>query len=218
MGTTASRMEGGVAGGAVGREGEDEDDFKKSAEKSSEGGSSSDEKTDRESEKEGMWAEEDIDGDKPASEDDAVAVPSGNKRTVEEAAALTSLHTTFEDVSGVPSSDLTAPAKQVVDAALQHASAGENGAFGSQHLACVLSAAVASLKDMKDLLTYVKTKSEAFQGVKLSCKSDGTYSKMQIAERIAECTPEGVTNAEELLSWLVVSAQTRSGRIRRTSV
>jgi len=62
--------------------------------------------------------------------------------------------------------DSTTPAKWSVDAALRHASAGENGVFGSQHLACVWSAAVASLKDMKDLLTYVKTKSEMFQGVK----------------------------------------------------
>ena len=35
MGTTTSRTEGSVAGGAVGRKGEDKEDFKKSVEKSS---------------------------------------------------------------------------------------------------------------------------------------------------------------------------------------
>jgi len=43
MGTTTSRTEGGVASGAVGRESEDEEDFKKSAEKGSDEDSSSQE-------------------------------------------------------------------------------------------------------------------------------------------------------------------------------
>jgi len=87
------------------------------------------------------------------------------------------------------------------------ASDEETGAFGSQHLACVLSAAVASLKDMKERVAYVKTTSDVFKaGVPLSCKSDGAYNKVQIAESIAKCRPSGVTNAHELLSWLMVSA------------
>jgi len=87
------------------------------------------------------------------------------------------------------------------------ASDEETGAFGSQHLACVLSAAVASLKDMKERVAYVKMTSDVFKaGVPLSCKSDGAYSKVQIAESIAKCRPGGVTTAHELLTWLMVSA------------
>jgi len=41
MGTTTSRTEGSVAGGAVDRKDEDEEDFKKSVEKSSDEDSSS---------------------------------------------------------------------------------------------------------------------------------------------------------------------------------
>jgi len=43
---------------------------------------------------------------------------------------------------------------------------------------------------------------------------------MQIAERIAECRTVGVTNAKELLLWLVVSAQMRSqaGRTHRRTL
>ena len=58
---------------------------------------------------------------------------------------------------------------------------------------------------MKDLVQAVKAKrKEAFKSVQLSSKADGgAYSLTQIAERIAECKPDQVTNAEGLLSWLI---------------
>jgi len=79
--------------------------------------------------------------------------------------------------------------------------------IADEHLACVLNAAFVTLKDMKELVAYVKTKSTAFKVVQLSSQSDGAYTKVQLAERVAKCRPDGVTNANELLSWLMVSAQ-----------
>ena len=79
--------------------------------------------------------------------------------------------------------------------------------IADEHLACVLNAAFVTLKDMKELVAYVKTKSTAFKVVQLSSQSDGAYTKVQLAERVAKCRPDGVTNAHELLSWFMVSAQ-----------
>jgi len=141
-----------------------------------------------------------------SEEDHDVDEQEQKKTRVEpkKAVAVAVLDTTVEDVSEDPSrASITA-----LPTGLPHpASDEETGAFGSQHLACVLSAAVASLKDMKERVAYVKTTSDVFKaGVPLSCKSDGAYNKVQIAESIAKCRPSGVTNAHELLSWLMVSA------------
>ena len=79
-----------------------------------------------------------------------------------------------------------------------------DGAFSSQLLADVLCAAFPTKVAMRDLVQAVKAKSEAFKSVQLSSKADGgAYSNVQIAERIAECNPDQVTNAEGLLSWLI---------------
>ena len=86
------------------------------------------------------------------------------------------------------------------------ASAGENGAFGSQHLACVLSAVFDTLKNMKKLVEKAKTKNDVFKACTTTRKLDGSYNKVQLAESIAKCRPDGVTTAHELLSWLMVSA------------
>ena len=141
-----------------------------------------------------------------SEEDDDVDEQEQKKTKVEpkKVVALAVLGTTVEDVSEDPSkASMTA-----FPTGLPHpASDEETRAFGSQHLACVLSAAVASLKDMKERVAYVKMTSDVFKaGVPLSCKSDGAYSKMQIAESIAKCRPGGVTTAHELLTWLMVSA------------
>jgi len=78
--------------------------------------------------------------------------------------------------------------------------------FEAQHLIDVLCAAFSSMRSMKELVQDVKMKNEVFKtGVKLSSKSNGTYTKVQIAESIVKCRPDSVTNAHELLSWLVVS-------------
>ena len=78
--------------------------------------------------------------------------------------------------------------------------------FEPQHLIDVLCAAFSSMRSMKELVQDVKMKNEVFKaGVKLSSKSNGTYTKVQIAESIVKCRPDSVTNAHELLSWLVVS-------------
>jgi len=60
---------------------------------------------------------------------------------------------------------------------------------------------------MNEHVAYVKTTSDVFKAsVLLSCKFDGTHSKVQFAESTAKCRPGGVTTAHELLSWLTVSA------------
>jgi len=93
---------------------------------------------------------------------------------------------------------------------LPNISAGEaaaatgDGAFSSELLADVLCAALPTKVAMKDLVQAAKAKSEVFKSVQLSSKGDGgTYSNTQIAERIAECKPDQVTDAEGLLSWLI---------------
>ncbi len=79
-----------------------------------------------------------------------------------------------------------------------------DGAFSSQLLADVLCAALPTKLAMKDLVQAVKAKrKEAFKSVQLSSKADGAYSNTQVAERIAECKPDHVTDAEGLLSWLI---------------
>ena len=133
-----------------------------------------------------------------------------------EAAVVAILDTTIEDSSEGPSRGLIPPANTTSDPSLPahlHAEqpeiAKETGAFESQHLACVLSAAFGTLKNITELLKYIKTQSDVFKkGVPLRAKSGGsTYNKApQIAESIAKCRPDGVTTAHELLSWLTVSA------------
>ena len=84
--------------------------------------------------------------------------------------------------------------------------AGAGVSFSSKHLADVLCAAFSTMQAMKGCLQTVQSKSEAFKTVQMSSKADGQYSKEQIAASISKCTPDSVTNAQELLSWLKVSA------------
>ena len=56
---------------------------------------------------------------------------------------------------------------------------------------------------MKVLVRDVKAKGDAFRMVQQSSQADGAYTNMQIAETIAKCRPAQVSNASELLSWLV---------------
>ena len=83
------------------------------------------------------------------------------------------------------------------------AAARGEGVFSSQLLAGVLCAALPTKVAMRDFVQAVKAKSEAFKSVQLSSKADGSYSNTQIAERIAECKPDQVTDGEGLLSWLI---------------
>ena len=83
------------------------------------------------------------------------------------------------------------------------AAARGEGVFSSQLLADVLCAALPTKVAMRDLVQAVKAKNEAFKSVQLSSKADGAYSNTQIAERIAECKPDQVTDAQGLLSWLI---------------
>jgi len=133
--------------------------------------------------------------------DDVAAILHVVKQTMVEEEEGTSSAATL--LAKRAADNVTLPASPHVE---KPANAGENGIFGSQHLACVLNTAFHTLAAMKTLVAYLKTKSEVWKaGVQLSSKADGAYSKLQLAERIAECRPEGVTNAEELLSWLVVA-------------
>jgi hypothetical protein len=100
------------------------------------------------------------------------------------------------------SEDSIAPSPEAAGAALEsaqhssHAAGAEGGgSFSSQHLACVLSAAMPTKKEMKELVRDLKEKSkEAFRGL----------TQASTAENIAECRPDGVIHAEGFLSWLVV--------------
>jgi hypothetical protein len=56
---------------------------------------------------------------------------------------------------------------------------------------------------MKALVRDLKAKDDAFRMVQQSSQADGSYTNMQIAETIAKCRPAQVSNASELLSWLV---------------
>jgi len=82
--------------------------------------------------------------------------------------------------------------------------------FTCMHLADVLTAAVSGT--LKAMVLHVQTLKEkhstAFKDVKLR-KNGIKYRKEdipKIAKSIAECKLDGATNAEELLSWLTVSA------------
>ena len=87
--------------------------------------------------------------------------------------------------------------------------------FGSQHLALVLRAAFPSKVAMRKFVQEVKAKSEAFKAVQLSSQANGgKYSPEQIAAKIAECRPEQVASAAQLLSWLTVRHTPKAVRIR----
>ena len=83
------------------------------------------------------------------------------------------------------------------------ANVGESVTFSSEHLAHVLCAALHTKVAMKVLVRDVKAKGDAFRMVQQSSQADGSYTNMQIAETIAKCRPAQVSNASELLSWLV---------------
>ena len=77
---------------------------------------------------------------------------------------------------------------------------GECATTGELHLADMLTAACPTLKSMKGFLRELQKKDNTFMKVKLSsCTSE------QMALTIAKCRPDQVTNAEELVSWLMVS-------------
>jgi len=148
-----------------------------------------------------------------SQEDNAPDERAQKKTKIEpkEAPTEAALDTQVEDVSEDLSIDsiITDPSLLAHLHAEQPEIAKETGAFESQHLACVLSAAFGILKNITELLKYIKTKSDVFKkGVPLRAKSGGgTYNKAtQIAESIAKCRPDGVTTAHELLLWLTVSA------------
>jgi hypothetical protein len=92
-----------------------------------------------------------------------------------------------------------------VDAAhdASRANVGESVTFSSEHLAHVLCAALRTKMAMKALVRDVKAKDNAFRMVQQSSQADGSYTNMQIAGTIATCRPAHVSNASELLSWLV---------------
>ena len=83
------------------------------------------------------------------------------------------------------------------------ANVGVSVTFSSEHLAHVLCAALHTKVAMKVLVRDVKAKGDAFRMVQQSSQADGAYTNMQIAETIAKCRPAQVSNASELLSWLV---------------
>jgi len=128
----------------------------------------------------------------------------------------------YEEAGEVPALLAAAilPTKRVADAELfagplieKLPGAGGNGVFQSQHLAFVVHAAFKGSKvngvthtKIKDFVSAVKARSDAFKGVYTSKKIDGrdvALSSIQIAEGIAKCTLDTANNAEELLSWLV---------------
>jgi hypothetical protein len=98
--------------------------------------------------------------------------------------------------------DSIAPSQEATVAPLasaphsSHAAGAEGGgSFSSQHLACVLSAAMPTKKELKEFVLDLKEKSkEAFKGL----------TQASTAENIAECRPDGVIDAEGFLFWLVV--------------
>ena len=83
------------------------------------------------------------------------------------------------------------------------ANGSESVTFSAEHLAHVLCAALRTKVAMKALVRDVKAKDDAFRMVQQSSQADGSYTNMQIAETIAKCRPAQVSNASELLSWLV---------------
>ncbi len=123
------------------------------------------------------------------------------------AAAQVLPHVSGAGGDGAAAASASASASEEAVPGAGTASSGEtargDGAFSSELLADVLCAALPTKVAMKDLVQAVKAKSEAFKSVQLSSKADGAYSNTQIAERIAECKPDQVTDAEGLLSWLI---------------
>jgi hypothetical protein len=83
------------------------------------------------------------------------------------------------------------------------ANGGESVTFSSEHLAHVLCAAFRTKVAMRALVRDVKATGDAFRMVQQSSQADGLYTNMQIAETMAKCRPAQVSNASELLSWLV---------------
>ena len=96
-----------------------------------------------------------------------------------------------------------------------HTSQAEDG-FGTLHIADVLNAAFASFEEMETGVAKANKKREVLKSVLSSDSDSADNSKMKLAERIAKCRHDGATNAEELLSWLVVSA-TESNMAGKTS-
>ena len=84
-------------------------------------------------------------------------------------------------------------------------SASEDEAFRSQHLADVLCAALDTLSAMRDLVNRAHGKSQAFKTLHTLQRDGSADSLEQIAAKLAECRPEGVASAAQLLSWLAVS-------------
>ena len=87
------------------------------------------------------------------------------------------------------------------------ASPGCYGPFESQHLACVLNAAMSNKTAMWDFATRAKSKfSDVFKGVTKQRTIEGKvvkYDTKQIAESIASCRPDAGMDAEGLFRWLV---------------
>jgi hypothetical protein len=119
---------------------------------------------------------------------------------------------------GIPGEDL-ASIKHDSDVALtvappmEHPASAGTGTFCSQHLAGVLNAAFSSREAMIRFVDGVKGKSDAFKDLTKSKRIDNksiSFSKMQMAESIAKCRPDGVSNAEELLCWLVKVSSSES--------
>ena len=94
-------------------------------------------------------------------------------------------------------------ARRVDAAHAPRANGGESVTFSSEHLAHVLCAALHTKVAMKALVRDVKAKGDAFRMVQQSSQAEGSYTNLQIAEAIAKCRPAHVSNASELLSWLV---------------
>jgi len=148
---------------------------------------------------------------KQGSEHDTAALHLDKKRKAEGKVVVV-LDTMVDNSMEGPSKSSITLAKRTADLVLPAPSPAEQlaivqgtRAFKSQHLACVLGAAFDNLRSTKELVAYVKTKSDVFKtGVPLSSKLDGAYNKVQIMESIAKCRPDGVTTAHELLSWLVL--------------
>jgi hypothetical protein len=106
-----------------------------------------------------------------------------------------------------PSQEATLESAPHSSHAASAASADGRRSFSSQHLACVLSAAMSSRDAMMKFVSDLKKQSDyCFKTVQGSTRVEGQeikFKKEQIAERIAKCRPDGVTDAEGLLSWLV---------------
>jgi len=107
-------------------------------------------------------------------------------------------------------------ASAVLDPKVDVISIEKDDTFASHHLADILNSAFSSKKALKLRLVTMQEKQgcEVFKGVKRTKKEkdatgvmkDISFTNMQICEKIAECRPDTVQTAAELLSWLQVSA------------